>query len=588
MRRKKCWQVQPERPEQVKELSVRHGLPPLVARLLVNRGLNGVEEIEAFLDPSLERLYPPFGLADLEKAATRLGQAVRRGEPVAVYGDYDADGITATAVLHQLFTELGLTCCNYIPNRLKEGYGLKVGGLQELAAKTKLVVTVDCGISDAEAVAWAKEQGVEVIVTDHHEIPPELPPALAVVNPKRGGAAYPFGDLAGVGVALLLALGVRAELRSEGWFAGHKEPNLKSYLDLVALGTAADVVPILGENRILMRQGLKVLEETRRPGLVALKEAVKLEGKPISFRDVVFRLAPRLNAAGRLGQARCALELLLCDDLAQARLQANYLHNLNRQRQSLEEAMLREAAALVRREKLNQRPVMVLAKEGWHPGVLGIVAARLAEEHHRPVAMVSLQNGTGRGSARSVEGFHLFKGLQACEAVLKRYGGHAAAAGFEVASDQVAALQEKLEQALHSQLGPEPPRPTLKVDAQVQLAELNREFFGHLERLRPFGPGNPAPVFVCREVECLNSRVVAERHLKVQLRHQNCVHGGHRLRPGRPSPPGRGPGSGLQRPAVALPGALDSGVAAAGLGQALKSVASDRVKEKRKTVFGQK
>jgi single-stranded-DNA-specific exonuclease len=523
MRRKKCWQVQPERPEQVQELSARHGLPPLVARLLVNRGLNGVEEIEAFLDPSLERLYPPFGLADLEKAATRLGQAVRRGEPVAVYGDYDCDGITATAVLHQLFTELGLTCSNYIPNRLKEGYGLKVEGLQELAPKAKLVVTVDCGISDAEAVAWAKEQGVEVIVTDHHEIPPELPPAFAVVNPKRGGAAYPFSDLAGVGVALLLALGVRAELRSEGWFARHKEPNLKSYLDLVALGTAADVVPILGENRILMRQGLKVLEESRRPGLIALKEAVKLEGKPISFRDVVFRLAPRLNAAGRLGQARCALELLLCDDLAQARLQANYLHNLNRQRQSLEEVMLREAAALVRREKLNQRPVMVLAKEGWHPGVLGIVAARLAEEHHRPVAMVSLQNGTGRGSARSVEGFHLFKGLQACETVLKRYGGHAAAAGFEVAAEQVAALQAKLEQAFGEQVGPEPPRPTLKVDAQVQLAELNREFFGHLERLRPFGPGNPAPVFVCREVECLSSRVVAERHLKVQLHHQNCV-----------------------------------------------------------------
>ena len=523
MRRKKCWQVQPERPEQVKELSVRHGLPPLVARLLVNRGLNGVEEIEAFLDPSLERLYPPFGLADLEKAATRLGQAVRRGEPVAVYGDYDADGVTATAVLQQFFTELGLTCCNYIPNRLKEGYGLKVEGLKELAPKAQLVVTVDCGVSDAEAVAWATGQGLEVIVTDHHEIPPELPPALAVVNPKRGGADYPFGDLAGVGVALLLALGVRADLRAEGWFSQRREPNLRSYLDLVALGTAADVVPILGENRILMRQGLKVLEESRRPGLVALKEAVRLEGKPISFRDVVFRLAPRLNAAGRLGQARCALELLLCDDLAQARLQANYLHNLNRQRQSLEEVMLREAAALVRREKLNQRPVMVLAKEGWHPGVLGIVAARLAEEHHRPVAMVSLQNGTGRGSARSVEGFHLFKGLQACEAVLKRYGGHAAAAGFEVAADQVAALQEKLEQAMHSQVGPEPPRPTLKVDAQVDLAELNREFFTCLERLRPFGPGNPAPVFVCREVECLSSRVVAERHLKVQLHHQNCV-----------------------------------------------------------------
>ncbi len=523
MRRKKRWQVQPERPEEVKELSVRHGLPPLVACLLLNRGLNGAEDIQAFLDPVLERLYPPFGLADLEIAATRLGQAVRRGEPVAVYGDYDADGITATSVLTQFFTELGLTCCNYIPDRLKEGYGLKLGGLKELASKSRLLVTVDCGISDTAEVAWARDQGLEVIVTDHHEIPAELPPALAVVNPKRGGPDYPFGDLAGVGVALLLALGVRAELRSEGWFTGRREPNLKSYLDLVALGTAADVVPILGENRILVSQGLKVLEESRRPGLVALKEVTRLEGKPISFRDVVFRLAPRLNAAGRLGQARCALELLLCDDLAQARLQANYLHNLNRQRQALEETMLKEAAALVRREKLAQRPVMVLAREGWHPGVLGIVAARLAEEYHHPVALVSLQNGTGRGSARSVEGFHLFKGLRACAEVLSRYGGHAAAAGFEVAATDLHVLQEKLEQAFQEQMGPEPPRPTLKVDALVHLAELNREFFQHLERLRPFGPGNPSPVFVCREAECLGSRVVAERHLKVQLHHRNCV-----------------------------------------------------------------
>jgi single-stranded-DNA-specific exonuclease len=523
MRRKKCWQVQPERPEQVKELSARHGLPPLVARLLVNRGLSEAEEIRAFLDPTLERLYPPFGLADLETAATRLGQAVRRGEPLAIYGDYDADGVTATAVLQQFFSELGLSCFSHIPNRLTEGYGLKEAGLKELAEKARLLVTVDCGISDLKEVAWAGSQGMEVIVTDHHEMPAELPPALAVVNPKRGGRDYPFGDLAGVGVALLLALGVRAELRSEGWFRQHREPNLKSYLDLVALGTAADAVPILGENRILVRQGLRVLEESRRPGLVALKEVAQLEGKPISFRDVVFRLAPRINAAGRMGQARCALELLLCDDLNQARLQANYLNNLNRQRQSLEEVMLREAAALVRREKLGQRPVMVLAKEGWHPGVLGIVAARLAEEYHRPVALVGLQNGTGRGSARSVEGFHLFRGLRACEEVLSRYGGHEAAAGFEVAANNLAALQEKLEQAFQAQLGPEPPRPSLKVDAQVQLAELNREFFDHLARLRPFGPGNPAPVFVCCGVDCLGSRVVADRHLKVQLHEGNCV-----------------------------------------------------------------
>ncbi len=516
MRRKMRWLVLPD-PGALAEVSARHGVPPLVARLLLNRGLNGADEILAFLDPVLERLYPPFGLADMETAAVRLGLAVRQQEAVAVYGDYDADGLTAACLLHQFLGELGLSCTTHVPDRLKEGYGLRIPALKELASRARLLVTVDCGISDLEEVTWARDHGLEVIITDHHEIPPELPPALAVVNPKRGGAEYPFSELAGVGVALLLALAVRAELRAEGWFTRRREPNLKSYLDLVALGTAADVVPVLGENRILVRQGLKVLEETSRPGLVALKEVAGLEGKPISFRDLGFRLAPRLNAAGRLGQARCALELLLSDDLNQARVQANYLQNLNRQRQTLEEEMLKEAGAMVRRQGLHRRPVMILAKEGWHAGVLGIAAARLAEEYYRPVALISLKNGVGRGSARSIEGFHLYQGLHACRAILSRYGGHQAAAGFEIEAAQVAALQENLERAFEEQLGTEPPRPTLKVDAMVNLAELDHNFFRHLESLRPFGPGNPAPVFACSGVECLGSRVVGARHLRVQL-----------------------------------------------------------------------
>jgi single-stranded-DNA-specific exonuclease len=523
MRRKKLWRTYAERAELVAEVSARHGLPPLVARLLLNRGLMRPEDILAFLDPSLERLHPPFGLADLDKAAARLAQAVEQRQPLAVYGDYDADGLTATALLRQFFQELGLPCLTYIPDRLTEGYGLKTPALKELAAQVRLLVTVDCGISDAQEVAWATAQGLEVIVTDHHEVPPQLPPALAVVNPKRGGEDYPFGELAGVGVALLLALGVRAELRDAGWFRGQDEPNLRSYLDLVALGTAADVAPLVGENRILVQNGLKVMEESRRPGLVALKEITGLEGKPISYRDLVFRLAPRLNAAGRLGQARGALELLLSDDLAQARVQANYLNNLNRQRQALEEEVLRQADAFIRKEKLDKRAVMVLALEGWHPGVLGIVAARLAEAYHRPVAMVNLEDGWGRGSARSIEGFHLFKGLNACRAFLSKYGGHQAAAGFVLPADNVSALQEALEQAFREQMGPDPPRATLKVDARVDLADLNEEFFQHLDRLRPFGPGNPEPVFVCAAVECLTSRVVADRHLKVQLAQKDCV-----------------------------------------------------------------
>jgi single-stranded-DNA-specific exonuclease len=517
LRRKKAWQVYPEQPELVAEVMARHNLPPLVARILLNRGLAAADDILAFLDPALERLNPPFGLPDLEAAAARLGLAVRQGEAVAVYGDYDADGLTATALLTQFFRELGLPCFPYIPDRLTQGYGLKRESLRELSRQARLVVTVDCGISDAAQVAWAKEQGLEVIITDHHEVAPELPEALAVVNPKRVGHEYPFRELAGVGVALLLALGVRAELRAEGWFRSHREPNLRSYLDLVALGTAADVVPLVGENRILVHQGLKVIEESRRPGIIALKEVAQLEGKPISYQDVVFRLAPRLNAAGRMGQARCALELLLSDDLAQARVQARYLHNLNRQRQALEEDVLKQARTLIRQTGSGSRPVLVLGQEGWHPGVIGIVAARLAEEYYRPVALVSLENGRGRGSARSIEGFHLFQGLHACRQALHKYGGHQAAAGFELAADNLATLQDLMDQAFQAQLGAKPPRPTLKVDAEAVLQDLDRTFYRHLETLRPFGPGNPAPIIVCLAVECLGSRVVGGKHLKVQL-----------------------------------------------------------------------
>ncbi len=517
MRRRKVWQAYPERLDLVQQVSARHGLPPLIARLLLNRGLSAPEEILAFLEPNLERLASPFGLPDLEAAAARLAQAVRQREPLVVYGDYDADGLTAACLLTQFFQELGLSCFTYIPDRLEEGYGLNQPALRELASKARLLVTVDCGVSDAAEVAWARDQGMDVIITDHHELPPELPPALAVVNPKRGGEDYPFRMLAGVGVALLLALGVRARLREEGWFKNHPEPNLRNCLDLVALGTAADVVPVRGENRILVHQGLKVLEETRRPGLLALKEAVGLNGKTVTFRDLCFRLAPRLNAAGRLGQAQGALHLLLATDLGQARSQARILNEFNRRRQALEGEVLRQALGLIRQQGLDQRPVMVLGRENWHPGVLGIAAARLAEEFHRPVALVSLKDGLGKGSARSIEGYHLFEGLQACRQHLVKFGGHEAAAGFSVTEENLAALQEALAEAFEAQVGDVSLRPTLKVDAAVGLSDLDQGFYKHLKRLRPFGPGNPEPVFVCQAVECLTSRVVGERHLKVQL-----------------------------------------------------------------------
>ena len=517
MRRRKVWQAFPERLDLVQQMSFHHGLPPLIARLLLNRGLADPEEILAFLDPGLERLASPFDLPDLDVAAARLARAVRRSEPLVVYGDYDADGLTAASLLTQFFQELGLPCTTYIPDRLTEGYGLNQPALEKLAAQARLLVTVDCGVSDIAEVAWARDHGLEVIITDHHELPPELPPALAVVNPKRAGEAYPFEMLAGVGVALLLALGVRARLREEGWFKTHPEPNLRGYLDLVALGTAADVVPILGENRILVREGLKVLGETRRPGLLALKEVAGMNGKTVSFRDLCFRLAPRINAAGRLGQALGALQLLLATDLNQARSQARILNELNRRRQSLEGEVLEQAKGLIRQQALDRRPVMVLGREGWHPGVLGIVAARLAEEFHRPVALVGLKEGIGKGSGRSIPGYHLFQGLEACRQYFLKFGGHEAAAGFVIRQENLAALQADLEETFLAQTGELQLRPTLKVDAAVEFSDLDQGFYQHLERLRPFGPGNPEPVFMCEGVECLTSRVVGERHLKVQL-----------------------------------------------------------------------
>ncbi len=522
MRRRLVWQEYPDNPELTAEVSRSHQLPSLVARLLVNRGLSSSSEIDAYLAPELGRLHPPFSMLDLQKASHRLIQAVHNRETLAVYGDYDADGLTATALLHQFFQELGLAIVPYIPDRLTEGYGLNQTALKQLGNQTRLLVTVDCGVSDREEVAWARSHGLEVIVTDHHELPPELPPALAVINPKRPGSDYPFNMLAGVGVAFLLAAGVRAGLREAGWPSDLQEPHLGTYLDLVALGTAADVAQVVGENRILVREGLKVMANTRRPGLVALKEVAGLDGKPITYRNLVFHLAPRLNAAGRLGQARGALELLLATDLKQARVQARLLNDLNRQRQLLEEVVLTQAKEMIRRQGLEKRLVMVLAREGWHPGVLGIAAARLAEEFHRPVALVSLKDGLGAGSARSIEGFHLFQGLQKCQELLLKFGGHETAAGFRMSAHEIPALSQKLEEAFQEQVGAVIPRPILKVDARVALPDMDEEFYHHLERLRPFGPGNPEPVLVCEEVMCLKSWVVGERHLKMQLAQGDC------------------------------------------------------------------
>jgi single-stranded-DNA-specific exonuclease len=524
MRRKQRWRALSHQPDLIKELSRRHALPELVAQILCNRGLSQTQDIVSFLDPALSRLLPPSGLQDLSVAASRLARAVTQGETVAVYGDYDVDGLTATAVLRHFLENLGARVISYIPNRLTQGYGLHAPALAELAQKADLLVTVDCGISNAAEVAQARALGLDIIVTDHHEPPRELPPALAVINPKRLDCGYPFKELAGVGVALNLVLGLRACLREQGWFAYRPEPNIKDYLDLVALGTAADVVPLTGMNRIIVSHGLAILAESRRPGIQALKEVACLTNGFISLRDVAFKLAPRLNAAGRLGQSRAALELLLTEDRGQARELARYLDKLNRERQAEQADILAAAELQIHQQGFRDRPALVLAAADWHPGIIGIVAAKLVERFHRPVALLTTENGVGRGSARSVAAFDLFAGLSACREHLIQFGGHTAAAGFSLDLDRLESFREAFENIVLDSLGADPGPPDLTLDAEVNLAQLDDDFFFHLNRLRPFGPGNPPPVLACLQAQLLDSRVVGRKHLKMKLAQDGQVH----------------------------------------------------------------
>ncbi|MBM4287077.1 MAG: single-stranded-DNA-specific exonuclease RecJ [Deltaproteobacteria bacterium] len=523
MRRRQRWVTSPEQPDLVQQLSQRHQVPELIARILLNRGLARSQEVASFLDPALGQLLPPADMRDLPEAADCLARALARRDPVAVYGDYDVDGLTATALLRHFLESLGARVVSYIPNRLTQGYGLHPGAVTELAKKAKVLVTVDCGISNAAEVALARKLGMAVIVTDHHEPPEELPPALAVVNPKRRDCGYAFKELAGVGVALNLALGLRACLRDQGWFVNRPEPDIRDYLDLVALGTAADVAPLTGVNRILVSRGLQVLGDNRRLGIQALREVAGLPTGMMSLRDVVFRLAPRLNAAGRLGHSRAALELLLTEDRDRARRLAQELNRLNQERQALGEAILKAAVAQVQVEGLQDRPALVLAGEDWHPGIIGIVAAKLVELYHRPVALLSRVDGLGRGSARSVEAFDLYAGLTACTEHLVQYGGHPAAAGFTLDLADLAAFREAFEAVALARLGREPQPPALTVDAEITLPQLDGNFFFHLNRLRPFGQGNPPPVLACLQARIIDSWVVGNNHLKLKLAQEGRV-----------------------------------------------------------------
>ncbi|MDR7470898.1 MAG: single-stranded-DNA-specific exonuclease RecJ [Armatimonadota bacterium] len=500
------WILRPPDPEQAASLARALHLSLPAAQLLLHRRLTDPAAAERFLRADLADLSDPAVLLDLPRAAGRILQAVRHGELLTVYGDYDADGVTATAILVRGLRTLGAEVAFFIPRREVEGYGLSAQAVGCLEAPG-LLVTVDCGITAVEEVRYAASRGFEVIVLDHHEPGELLPPAWAVVAPTRPGQP-PVTPLAACGLAYQV---VRAVWEQAGM---HRLP--EELVDLAAVGTLADVVPLVGDNRILARRGLERLSTAPSVGLGALLREAGLCGR-VRPRDVTFALAPRLNAAGRMGDARAAVTLLLTDDPVEAADLARMLDQENRRRQDLTDQVLAEAAAQVEGEGWADAPALVVAGEGWHPGVIGIVASYLVERYSRPAVVIAVQGEVGRGSARSIEALPLVNVLDACAGLLQRYGGHAMAAGLTIAPGQIEAFRGRFLQEAGRRLRPEDLVPAIHIDAELALGDLTLDLARELERLAPFGPGNPEPVFAVRGVRAAATRVVGEGHLRLGL-----------------------------------------------------------------------
>lgn len=492
------------------------GLEPLTARILVCRGLTDVPSGRAFLASRLADLPDPFSMLGMAAATKRIALALERGERIAIHGDYDVDGISGTALLVDVLRQLGGEVEYHIPLRLKDGYGLSAEALQRAAGNgAKLAVSVDCGVSAIAEARLARELGLDLIITDHHQVPETRPEALAILNPHQPDCSFSAKELAGVGVAFLLLVGLRKVLRERGYFQGRKEPDLRLSLDLVALGTIADIAPLQGLNRTLTRLGLQLLNETRRPGVQALREVAGV--KEVSCSAVGFRLAPRLNAAGRLEDAALGVQLLLTGSATEARELAALLDGFNRERQALEQETLRQAI-----ERIDHLPntlhSLVLADERWHPGVIGIVASRLVERYGRPTVLIALEDGKGKGSGRSIRGFHLYRGLAGCAEHLLGFGGHEYAAGLSIELGEVEAFAAGFEALAQQQLTAEQLLPQLWYDGEVLIEELGQSEVVALAGLAPFGAGNPEPCLLLRGVRVQQLQPVGEGHLRFTAR----------------------------------------------------------------------
>jgi single-stranded-DNA-specific exonuclease len=506
---KKRWKVK-EGNNQTDVLALADSLniSPILANLLISRGITNFYEAKSYFRPSLDGIYDPFLMDGMEEASIRVINAITGNQKIAVYGDYDVDGTCSAALMFLFLKELGANVEIYIPNRLTEGYGLSKDGIDYLKEqKIDLIISVDCGITAVEEIDYANSFGIDTIICDHHKPKEILPNAVAVLDPLKPGCKYPFPYLSGAGVAFKLA-------RAVGDRIGHKDMALK-YLDLVALAGAADIVPLIDENRILVREGLDLINRNPRPGILALIRSARMEPGNLSAGQIVFTIAPRINAVGRLGDAIRAVDLFTTQDPEDAIRLAEVLESENQQRRKIDEVTFSHAVELVEKDvDFAHNYGIILHDDNWHPGVIGIVASRLVEKYYRPSVMLSTIDGVAKGSARSITGFNIYKALEASEDLLLQFGGHEAAAGLAIEIDKIPEFKKRFNDYLKEHLSQDEILPEIHIDTKISLSEITPKFVRILNQFSPFGPGNMRPVFLAENVKLVYPpRVVGTNHL---------------------------------------------------------------------------
>ncbi len=514
------WLVSRTNLEFLRYLSIKASISPVLTQVLVNRGIKDVDSIKDFLHPSLKNLHDPFLMPDMKKAVERLGAAIDRNETVFICGDYDADGITSTALLVFMLKKLGLKTYYHIPNRITEGYGFSNKGIQKAkACGADLIITADCGISSEEEVLTALSMGMDVIITDHHEPPKKLPAATAVIDPHRIDSEYPFKYLAGVGVVFkliqaLFQLGIDPVGSTE-----YRDAGLEDFLDLVALGTTADSVPLMGENRIFVTYGLKEINKSPcRVGIEALKEVAGID-RDIRSGLLSYTLIPRINAAGRLDDAGEVVELFLTGDPTVAKGIASLLEEQNRKRQKIEGDVFKSALNMINPDDLES--AIILSSLEWHPGVIGIVASRLVDIFYRPVFLFSKRDSVAKGSARSIPPLHIYKAISDCSDLLLGFGGHRQAAGLRLLTENLPDFKKQMNLIVEKSLNADDMIPVLEIDAAVKFSDINFNLIKELSLLEPYGDSNKEPLFGAKGIEIINHRIVGDNHLKMQLKQES-------------------------------------------------------------------